>query len=87
MRTLRYNINNYYLCYLHCLTYTTYHVRLQTDTYHIICKKERLTQKILTITKDKKATIVSGRDKSKSLTRNPKVQRLTSLIFRGLRSG
>lgn len=59
---------------------------LQTDTYHIICKKERLPQKIVTITKDKKAKIVGRRNKSKSLTRNPKVQRLAILIFRGLRS-
>ena len=28
-----------YATYIHCFTYTTYNVRLQTDTYHIIYKK------------------------------------------------
>ena len=37
-------------------SYTTYKVTPQTDTCYIICNnKEEITQKILTITKDKKA--------------------------------
>ena len=39
---------------------------LQTDTYHIICKKERLPQKIVTITKDKRLKSWGGEIKVKA---------------------
>ena len=58
-------------------------LKLRFDWYitSFASTKENLNQKILTITKDKKAKIVSERNsKSKRLTRNPKVQRLASLI-------
>ena len=38
--------------------YTTYKVIPRTDTYYIICKnKKEITQKILKITRDKKAKV------------------------------
>ena len=70
-----------YATYIHCFTYTSYNVRLQTDTCHIICKKEELIQKILTITRDKKDKIVSGINKSKNLTGKPKSTAFSKLDF------
>ena len=55
---LRYN---WYLCFLHCSTYTTYNVIMQTylEAHHLHThtQKEKLIHKKLTVTKNKKAKL------------------------------
>ena len=54
---------NWYLCYLHCSTYTTYnvimHISRGTSFTHTH-KKEKLLHKKITVTKDKKAKLWVG---------------------------
>ena len=70
---LRYN---WYLCFFHCSTYTTYnvimHTYLEAHHLHINTKKEKLIHKKLKVTKVKKAKLWVGLIRVRAWEKKPK---------------